>query len=196
MSSTLTFDEPTHVYRLDGVVVPSVTTIIEAAGLVDLHGNAEQLDYARALGSASHLATELDDLGALDESSVAEPVWPRLKAWRKFRRETGFEPEHIEERLAHPLLRYAGTIDRIGTMRKHRMLLDIKNFAKRRTTGLQLAAYAELAHAAGLVRRDIKRYACHLYDDGRYELVPYTGTRDFPAFMAALTLFHWKKEAA
>jgi hypothetical protein len=195
MAGVLTFDEPTHVYRLDGVAVPSVTTIIEAAGLVDLHGNAEQLDYARALGSASHLATELDDLGTLDESSVAEPVRPRLEAWRRFRRETGFEPEHIELRLAHPLLRYAGTIDRIGRMRKHRGLLDIKNFAKRRATGVQLAAYAELAHAAGLVRRDIKRYACHLYDDGRYELVPYTDTRDLIAFMACLQLFHWKEAA-
>lgn len=192
---TLQFDAETHTYTLDGVKLTSVTQALQAAGLVDLHGTPEQIGYAADLGTAAHIATELDDLGTLDEGTVAEEVWPYLRAWRKFRAEAGFVPEHIELRLHHPAMLYAGTIDRIGSLRSHRALIDIKTGAPRRTTGLQLAAYAEMAVIHGVARRGIRRYACHLTKDEAYTLVPYTDPRDLSVFMAALTLTAWRAAA-
>jgi hypothetical protein len=195
MTDVLRFDEAAHRYTLGGRELPSVTTLIEAAGLVDLFGSAEDLAFWRDRGTAVHIGTELIDRDELDESTVADEVRPYLDAWRRFRRESGFTPEHIEMRLHHPVLRYAGTIDRIGTLRKHPALIDIKTGAQRRATGVQLAAYAELAAANGICDKRIRRYGCYLQPDGTYQLVPYTDTRDIIAFVSALQLWKWRQAA-
>jgi len=194
MMTALRFDAATHAYTLDGVRIPSVTQLLEAAGLVELFGDAEQLAYARDRGTAVHVATELDDLGTLDESTVADEVWPYLRAWRKFRAEARFEPDRVEMQLAHPRLRYAGTIDRIGSMRRKRGLLDIKSGVPRPVTGVQLAGYGELAHEHGICRSNSERWAVHLSGDESYQLVRYANPRDRNAFMACLALYNWRSQ--
>jgi len=195
MNHALRFDEATHTYWLGDESLPSVTRIIEAAGLVELHGSAEQLDYARDRGTALHMATELDDRGELDEDSVADDIRGHLAAWRRFRAESGIRIDAIECRLYHPRLRYAGTIDRIGTLQRRRAIIDIKTGAERRATGVQLAAYEAMAKHAGLCASGTRRYGCYLSDDGNYKLVPYTDTRDLLAFCAALSIFRWRTNA-
>lgn len=191
----LRFDDLEHRYWLGNEELVATSRVIEAAGLVELRGTADQLAYARDRGTAVHVCTELDDLDDLDESTVVDEVKPYLEAWRKFRRDSGFVPEHIEVRTYHPRLRYAGTIDRIGTMRRHRALIDLKTGAQRRATGVQLSAYVEAAAAHGMVRTDIKRYGCYLQPDGTYQLVPYTAPGDLLAFLAALQIWKWRNAA-
>jgi len=80
----LTFDEPSHVYRWRGEVVPSVTQILSP--LVNYAMvPPEALERARLLGQAVHRMTELHDLDDLDEDSLTPEMLPYLAGWKKFR---------------------------------------------------------------------------------------------------------------
>lgn len=190
---SLTFDPIAHVYKVDGRQVPNVTSVLDAAGLNEFgFVGPEVLTFARSRGQAVHAATALDDLGELDEASVDPHAAPYLTAWRRFRRETGFVPTAIEQRVYHVGHRYAGTLDREGVFPQFKSdaLLDIKTGAPSATTGPQTAAY--LAARGG--RR--ARYAVYLQPDGRYHLHLHKDPNDLAVFLAALTIFNWRNNHA
>lgn len=190
----LTFDPDSHVYRLSGDVVPNVTSILRPLGGYEWV-DAEVLERKGEIGRAVHLATQLDDGGVLDDSSVSDLLRPYLDAWRKFRREVPCEWQAIESPLYHPLLTYAGTPDRIGTVRGLPAILDVKTTAQLSPiTGVQLAAYRELAY----VNRDTDepasrlRYAVQLKPNGTYVLQQYSSSDDWPCFLGLLSVANWK----
>ncbi len=186
----LTFNEEQHEYRWNGVVVPSVTQIL--APMVDYSVVPEaRMKAAQELGSMVHKATELFDLGVLDEDDLDPILKPYLDAWKKFRSDVGFVPDTVEKQIYHPTLRYCGTSDRTGTIRGRKAVLDIKKMmALGPVIGLQLAAYQEMHNleGAGIVAR----YALSLRADGTYRLQEYTDSVDLPAFMSLLTIRNWK----
>ena len=107
-----------HIYtdaRVDGVgrLYPSVTTILKAEGFIDTRFYD---DWSRDRGSMIHLATAYDDAGELDEENLDPVILPYLKAWRRFRKESGFVPEQIEPPMMSTAYKYAGTPDRIGEL--------------------------------------------------------------------------------
>ena len=106
------FSPDNHSYTHEGIVYPSVTQILQAEGFINTDWYD---DYSRDRGSLVHLTTHYDDTEELDEESVDDVIWPYLKAWRKFKKETGFVIEQIEVPLVNPAFSYAGTPDRIGT---------------------------------------------------------------------------------
>ena len=187
-----TFEAETHTYRVDGKVVPSVTTVL--APLVDYSKVPRAvLERARQLGSAVHRMTELYDLDDLDMDDLADELRPYLTAWIKFRAETGFVPETIEKRLYHPALRFAGTPDRSGLINRRRAVIDIKKMLYLGPViGLQLAAYQELFEKNGTHVED--RYALGLRADGTYRLQPYIDKSDWPVFLSLLTTRNWKEK--
>ena len=177
-------DEATHTYKVDGVVCPSVTSIMSAMGLVK-YFNRDEFYLAR--GQAVHLATAMMDMNILDEESVDERIEGYVSAYRRFRDETNIDAcwKHTEERLHHPTYRYCGTPDRFLP------LLDIK-------TGqgdlIQLEAYGELLRANGY---DPGRtgYMLHLKADGTYKLEPHKYDRKLlGVFLAACSVWHYRNE--
>lgn len=189
----LTFDRPAHRYAIDGVYVPSVTQVLEAERLLYFGGASnESMEYARSLGTAVHSATELDDAGDLDEDSLADVAVPYLSAWRRFRAETGFVPSAIEQRVFHAAYRYAGTLDRLGSLpRAGAVIVDIKTGQPQRATGYQLAAYAACLPIAEQRR---KRFGVYLRPDGTYSLTEYKDRGDLSVFLAALTLYNVRRK--
>jgi hypothetical protein len=190
----LEFDPGAHCYRIGGKVLPAVTRVI--APLIDYSMvNEELLALASERGSAVHKATELHDLDDLDECSLDDRLEPYLAAWKRFRAETGFVPEAIEQRLHHPLHGYAGTIDRVGTLHGRRILLDIKTVSRlSRATGVQLAAYQHLWDVRYPQRLICGRYAVQLRPDGTYRLEPYRAPDDYTTFLALLSVARWKEK--
>ena len=180
----LEFNKERHEYKLDGVILPSVTQVIKSAGLVD---DTFYDDYSCQRGSAVHLATALYDEGTLDESTVADEIKGYLVGWVKFLKESKFKPEAIEKRLSHQIYSYAGTIDRIGLLNGRQVICDIKTGALMPTVGVQLAAYKNLTEA------DNNTYAIKLNTDGTYALKKYSAQADWMVFMACLNLYNWKK---
>lgn len=141
---SFTFDETRHIYTLDGRVLPSVTGILEAAGLIDYSFIPPATrNMALARGSAVHLATAIDDEGDLDFEALDPALVPYVEGWRKFRRDTGFTPDQIEHRGFHRTHLYAGTKDRRGTFpdKSSKYDLDIKCGKAQPWVWIQLAAY-------------------------------------------------------
>lgn len=185
----LTFDAIKHEYRLNGVIIPSVTQVLEGSGLYPDFSliNPDALEWKRNLGTQVHAATALDDQDNLGEYDPQ--IEGYLNAWRRFRRECGFRPVHIEQRTFHKKYLYAGTLDRIGVMDGKNVLVDIKTgVVDLMAVGPQTAAYCE---AWGLHTKG--RYAVKLNDEGTYKLSHCNDRMDFSIFLNCLNLWRWKE---
>lgn len=199
-----TFDEAAHEYRLDGARLPSVTQLINGAcigpdfSMVPPH----HLEAARAFGVAVHTACELDDLGELDDDGTDPRVMRCVAAWRRFKRETEAEILATEQRLYHPTLRYAGTLDGLANLTtkgnaRGLWLLDRKTGVEPHASyGVQLSAYRLLLDAncttGATPTFPMRRGTVHLFDDGTYRLHEFKNPNDEAAFRACLAIHAWK----
>lgn len=192
---TLHFDPDTHTYSVTGIIVPGVTHVIDQ--LHDLSGiPAAALEYASERGKAVHTATELYDFGDLDIDSLDPEIVPYLEAWIKFREDTQILIGMIEEKLFHPVYRYAGALDRVITLYGSDAVLDIKCVAKLNpVTAIQTAAYKELVEK-NTDYKNLKRYAVQLKRDGKYKLEEYKDPDDFRVFLSCLALHNWRLKHA
>lgn len=185
----LIFDPATHTYTYRGITFPSVTQVLKETGLIDDRWYSEA---ARIRGQAVHLATEYDDRGVLDESTVSPIVRPYLAAWRRFRAETGFAPTEIERRVSHPTAQYGGTLDRLGALGSGALiLLDIKTGGPQRWHALQLAAYAMALPEP----RKYRRARVELRGDGTYRFSEFPAedlSADYSIFSQARTTWQFQ----
>jgi hypothetical protein len=188
----LTFNAELHQYKYDGVVVPSVTFVLDAMGAYDFGGaNAFQLKAARERGSAVHELIEADWTfeGGVDESTIDERLVGFFEAHRRARVELRMVPAEIEHCVYNKTYRYAGTRDYLGGLLGFDAVLDYKTGYPQRATGPQTSGYANCyKHTAKL-----PRYGLYLESDGRYELVPYKDPSDFSVFLAALSWLNWRR---
>src|SRR5512135_2118575 len=113
----LTFDAEKHEYRYDGRVVPSVTQVLDVVGRFKYWDSIE-MQEARERGTAVHLITHLYDMDELDPDSVDEIYQPYLNAYIKFKRESGIVILESEQQVWHGKYEFAGTLDRVGELRK------------------------------------------------------------------------------
>jgi hypothetical protein len=190
MLAELKFDAAAHRYTLGGKILPSVTQVLQ---LLDQFEDVPPavLEEARRRGEHVHAVTELDDRGELDEASVNHALAPYLEAWRRFRRDSGFVPTRIEDRVVHRHLGYAGTLDRLGTLRGRPALVDIKSGLKPKSVGAQTAAYLEAWMLNSGARRRPVRYCVQLNPDG-YRLHVLDDPADWPLFISCLNLHNWR----
>ncbi len=193
------FDPKLHEYSKDGLKVPGVTKVLQAAGLIDFSKVPRDiLTRALKFGSAVHKATELHDKGRLDPASVDPAIEPYLNAWFKFLDDTAFiiEPDSIEQKVYSRKYRYAGTLDRIGILNNKRTIIDIKTSVDfSYATAIQLAAYQEAENEYLPIKQKVKnREIVQLKGDGTYALAPegFFQKSDFSVFLAALTLWNWR----
>jgi len=184
----LEFDANTHQFKYGTQPVISVTQALHGAGLIDAGHFSEWCAWR---GSVVHRCCELDDHGTLDEFTVADEAWPYLLAWRAFRRESGFVPDLIEHQVFDKTWRYAGILDRTGTIGQMRLVVDLKTGAPQKWHALQLAAYCMTLDKPRLYRR----FVVGLRNDGTYAAKEFTGLvdKDFAVFTAALTVANWTR---
>ncbi len=182
----VTLDLTTHTYTNEaGLVYPSVTQILKVVRIVDDSWYTEE---SRLRGQYVHEATAMFDRGELDEAALDPVLRPYVEAWTRFKESSGFQANHVEFVVYRNDLRFAGTLDRYGTIASgESWLLDIKSGKPEPWTGLQLAGY-------GLCL-DLKapRFAVELRPDGNFHVTPYNDRNDYAVFMAALAVYHWRK---
>lgn len=178
----------TSAYRIDGVRLPSVTEILTIAGLSDWSMvPSSVLEEARARGSEIHLWLEMFDRGYLkDGDEPAEAIAPYVAAYHKFRAEVDFEIGEIEVVVLNAPHRYAGTVDRTGTLNGKAAIVDFKSGAPVPTTPLQLAGYE------ACFPERLERYELHLRQDGNFRLLHHRSRNDKHDFLAAARVAHWK----
>jgi len=191
---TVAFDAVTHRYSSGDVALVSVTQAIREAGLM---GDTSYFtDEARDRGTAVHQMVEFYDQGDLDEDGLDPALRPYLDAYHWFLHDHQPTWSHIEARRADLTLRYAGTVDRAGTLAttKHAVVLDVKSGTPALWHRLQLSAYRRLV-LAELPTPIVIRHALYLAADGTYKLdtLPVNDQEDWQTFHAALTLANWKR---
>lgn len=202
-------------FQLDGVVIPSVTTVLDVINKPELmawyarFGTKECERIKResgAFGSAVHDGIEkalTGDLSGVILEGRAGQLIDRAIKWIK---ESGFIHKSLETHVVHKGLRYHGTFDALGYFKGHENTLWIldwktsnrvdKNYA------IQLAAYAAaynhqegLSWENGVNHGGILRLAKNPKDRKQVEPVSFAGLEEhFTAFKAARELYHYIHE--
>lgn len=187
-ATALRYDGTEHRYWWDGRELVSNTTALKLAGYID---DRNYTEFARQRGTFVHQTVEFFDRGELDDDTLHPTLRPYLDGYCKFLREAGISGwTHIEQQLGDPSRGVAGTLDRLGDFG----LVDIKSGDKEPWHAVQIAGYALLAEANGLIAsaRRVKRFGLYLHADGTYALQPYADKADFDNFAAAVTVAHWR----
>ena len=184
----LSFDAETHTYRVNGMVVPSVTQVLRSVGLAiePYSPNGEQ---AMERGARVHLACLYDDDGDILESEFTEEELGYLAGWRKFKEETRWV-SLSREKPFYSERGYCGTPDAIGSFPNQGVaVLDIKTGTFERWHKLQRAAYTDF-------RLCFLRVGVYLTSEGNYTIREdpiIERRRDLDIFLAALAIHNWKE---
>ena len=180
------FSHEGHTYKVDGRVIPSVSQILEDVGLVDTRWFKPE--HANR-GTIVHELLELIDKGLMDPQDVEEDFKGYVDAYLLFKEECKVEILEIEKIVTHKDFQYAGRVDRVCEIDGVPAVLDIKTGSKCRWHPVQLAAYRYTIPV--LDTRPM--YAIHLSNVGKYKLEKYWSTHYTNVWMAALTIYHYKK---
>ncbi|TXH02761.1 MAG: hypothetical protein E6R07_14645 [Nevskiaceae bacterium] len=204
----LTFDEARHEYRLDGVKLPGVTTVLKPISSAHYAGvDPDVMARAAALGQAVHKVIELDLQQDLDTDSLDPELVPYYRGWRMFLRQSGFQAYLSEKKLASVQGRYAGTLDLMGVLNGLPSLIDAKRVAVvTPSTGPQTFAYGQLVreNCPELLgpTTPLRRYALQLKKavpnavTADWQLLPFTNdSRDRLVWQSCLNIAHYLQES-
>lgn len=190
----LDFDAHNHIFKINGVIVPSITQVIKAAGLTDYSKVPPHiLKASQDFGTAAHLATQLYDQGNLDETTLDPALRPYLDSWITFCKEYGFVSEIIEKPMGSELFKFAGIPDRIGKREGKAADVEIKTtFEMNESTAEQTAGQVILWK--GKIDTKVERWGVLLTETGKPQVYRYKNASDFSVFLAALTICNTKKQ--
>ena len=147
----LEFDENGHVYRLDGIIIPSVSAVMAPLSKVKYEGiNSKTLEKAASKGTSVHNAIE--NWLKFDIEDVPPEYQGYFGAFRMWWDK--YKPEVVgsEIRMCHRLMRYAGTADLIAYIDGELTLVDYKTTytISDMSCGVQLEAYAQALENMGV----------------------------------------------
>lgn len=201
----LEFAADTHSYWIDGVLRPSVTQLLDEAGMTPDYSVIQPhvLQHARERGIHVDACCDLLDLDDLDWRSVHPEAVPYVEAWMAFREYEGYRPIAGQVPLYHPVYGYAGTADSVGVLPGGRpVIVERKATTKMAPTyALQTAGYGLdgmlYAPPGGGALAPVPwagpaRLGVQLLRDGKYRLVPYDDPEDFAAFLGVVALARWR----
>ena len=166
----ITFDEAAHRYTVDGVEVPSVTTVCRFLAYDQKSDKPWLARVAADRGTRVHEACSMIDYG--EEPEEEPDTAGYLKAYRRFLKDYRTDWEGIEYIAGDTILGVAGTVDRFGTLYDGRScILDIKTGAQLHDAPLrgQLTGYRRLLAIDRSFYPDFL-YALQLSKDGTYQL--------------------------
>lgn len=187
--SDLAFDERSHTYKLNGIALPSVTTIMKPLSDNKYSTVREDvLENAATKGSAVHNAIENYLKFGIED--ISEEHKPYFTAFLKFLSEKQPQILATESKVYHKFLRYSGTVDLVCIINGEVTLIDVKTTAvlMEMLTKVQLEAYAKALDSHDF--KVDKKAILHLKKDGTYRLVPHDNndTESWCVFGALLTV--------
>ena len=164
----ISFDPDTHTYTIDGVEVPSVTTVCRFLAYDQKSDKPWLAREAADRGTRIHAACAMIDYGEEPEEDFETAGY--LKAYRRFLKDYRPDWDGIEYIVGCAVLGIAGTIDRFGTLYDGRTcILDIKTGSQLHDAPLraQLTGYQWLLPPHFTAKY---LYALQLSKDGTYHL--------------------------
>ena len=192
MKDIFTFDEPTHTYRLNGIILPSVSQILKETGFVNTEFFTEE---GKIRGTETHKACWYYDEDDFSWDNVDESLHGYVQAYINFKKEADFVPWFIEKKLYSKLYMFGCTPDRAGRLGNNpNAIVEIKTGVPGIWASLQTAAQKIVLEEAYPERGFHKRFSVQLKEDGKYKLLPYKDQSDKNIFLSALTLCHWRRK--
>lgn len=190
----LTFDEFSHTYRLNELIIPSVTTVMKLLS-DDFYRSVDQdvLERAAKRGTAIHNAVEnYAKFGIEDIPPAYSGYFRGFREWWELQK-----PEVLatECRVYHKILRYAGTADLLCVIGGRVTLVDYKSSAQvnSKLCAVQLEGYDRAFESHGVKIED--RLILHLSRDGKYAAVPFQrSTKCWSVFSALMTVRNYMNE--
>lgn len=189
-----------HIYRVDGVIKPSNTQILEDQGIIDLDGiPPERLAYKSALGTAVHYAIHLHETNNLDEASIHPEIAPFFQAYKKFAEVNRFEPRHTELALYSQKWNFCTTLDLQGPFMwkgiERESIIELKcTFSMRVANAIQTAGQ-KIAFEETYKKTKIKgRFGLQLKGTGNYDVHEYKDPRDEQVFLGALICHRFRMD--
>lgn len=192
-----------HIYRLDGVRIPGVTSVLQAVKLVDYSFLPWDVrDEVLARGRWVHDLCSLRLLrGPIKPTLLARLMNERPDWMRYF---VGFERFLAERPDVRPLLveqkvfslnyRYAGTLDFTAIFADKPSLWDIKTGTAPNSTAFQTALYdlaLDSVEGYEFAKVSHRRFALELHEAGTYKIIEYKRrSYDRQVGLAALTVFN------
>jgi hypothetical protein len=197
----LTFNEELHEYRWNGVIVPSVTTLINEWIKVTIQGTdyhvnrftgtvvpSYLMEEGAEKGKDLHDGAELILKGGIDWYALDPDYVKPLQQFEKFLSDFDIHPLYAEYRFYHPKMGYAGTIDIIAIIEKALSFIDIKT-GLCETVGIQTSAYEAGYCAQEKYIGRTARYALWLPKTGnKYKFEKLNDPGDFDKFKACMML--------
>lgn len=188
----LSFDEETHVYRLNGREIPSVTSIMKPLSDFEYKGvQSGTLSRAANKGSAVHNAIELwIKYGVEDIPTEYSGYFDAFQQWVEH-----YKPDIIgsETRLYHKYLSYAGTADMTAIIDGKLTLIDYKTTYRLidQMVSVQLEAYSRAMESHGA--KFEQKAALQLKKDGTYTFHVYKmpDIEKWQVFTSLLTIWNY-----
>ena len=168
--SEVILNEDTHTYIVDGVELPSVTTILRFIRADLGTVNPSVLAMAAERGKAVHAACEMIDYGG--DFEIQDGIEGYLRSYNTFLRDYSPEWVGIESPACSPGRGFAGTIDRWGFIDDAPAVVDLKTVGSpTRETYISLCAQtAAYAYCLGY-NEGCRRYGLFLKANGDYRLL-------------------------
>ena len=193
--SELTFDEPTHTYAINGIILPSVTTLMKPLSNAYYNGiDFATLQTAADRGTAIHNA--IDNYNRFGIIDLPPELSGYMQAYTNWEHDNSPEVYATEYRLYHKYLRYTGTADMICSIRGEDTLIDFKSSVtvSDRLTAVQLTAYANalLSHKIKVAKAKIVQ----LRSDGEYKVYdhdPYDNAA-WAVFGSLISIYNYIKK--
>lgn len=183
------FNDETHICKVDGIFVPTVTQVIQDNFESNLSFvDPWVLERATRFGRFFHKAAHLIDLEMLDESSIDPGLVSWLDAYKKFKLENVDRFLAMEELCYNKDLRVSGTPDRIAVMKDGSIaVLEYKTSSGvSKTWRLQTAGYQHISDL-NATRRIIIKFT----KDG-FKIIEHKDETDKDAFIWACFLTKWR----
>lgn len=164
----LTFDEASHIYRLNGDIIPSVSKLMEPLKDQCYGGISKRtLENAANKGSSVHNSIEnWIKFGIDDIPSEHRGYFNGFMEWWKQYKPRVFGSE---VRIYHKLMRYGGTIDLLCEIGGLLELIDFKTTYTllEMACGVQLEAYLNEMGTVWFLYHDLWKCCTHEIKDGK-----------------------------
>lgn len=181
------FDPVSHIYRRDGIVVPSCTQIL--GHFFPPTAPQGRLEHARVRGDYVHHLIEtherdgdIEDADPLPEGLTHDEVRGRFAAYINFRSDVPIQKIQLEHwRIAEvDGYLYGVTPDIVGIIDGVPSVIECKNtYSAEVTHPIQTAAQVSSAPASIWGPGTWRRMALYLKPDGKYKLVRHNDLDDF-----------------
>lgn len=193
----LEFEEEKHIYRLDGIEIPSVSSIMAPLSRAKYDGiNSKTLEKAASKGTSVHNAIEnWIKFGIEDVPLEHKGYFDAFHSWWD-----ELKPEVVgsEVRICHRLMQYGGTADLIFRIDDKLVLVDYKTTQtiSDMTCGVQLEAYSQALNSMGVCVQS--KAILHLKKDGSYNVrfYPAKDANRWRVFGALKTVYDYVKSSS